>query len=84
MMGWNESDWDPSTWVFMIMLMVALWTGLIALVFWLVRNVAWSQDAGRVPEASTAAADHVLAERFARGEIDEDEFKRRRSLLRSS
>jgi putative membrane protein len=28
------------------------------------------------------AAEDVLAERFARGEIDEDEFRRRREALR--
>lgn len=29
------------------------------------------------------SADDILAERFARGEIDEDEYRRRRSALRA-
>jgi putative membrane protein len=29
------------------------------------------------------SADDILAERFARGEIDEDEYRRRRSALRN-
>ena len=30
-----------------------------------------------------AAAEQILAERFARGEIDDDEYRQRRELLRS-
>ena len=36
------------------------------------------------PPAHGATAEQVLAERFARGEIDEDEFDRRRKALRAS
>lgn len=34
------------------------------------------------PTQSTGGAEQVLAERFARGEIDEDEFNQRRRTLR--
>ncbi|MFD9722254.1 SHOCT domain-containing protein [Streptomyces sp. NPDC059072] len=33
---------------------------------------------------SSATAEHLLAERFARGEIDDEEFKRRLATLRSN
>ncbi|MFC4944977.1 SHOCT domain-containing protein [Pseudonocardia sp. GCM10023141] len=34
--------------------------------------------------AATGSAEEVLAERFARGEIDEEEFARRRAALRGT
>ena len=39
------------------------------------------QGADRGSRAAHGGAEDVLAERFARGEIDEDEFRRRRSAL---
>ena len=47
------------------------------LVFLLVRH---HTDAGTVRRRSTA--EDLLAERLARGEIDEDEYRRRRDALR--
>jgi putative membrane protein len=42
------------------------------------------RQAERTPSHVTPGdAQHVLDERFARGEIDEDEFKRRSATLRS-
>ena len=61
--------------------MLLLWGALIALVVWAVR----SYHSPAVPSSSPQAArrsDEILAERFARGEIDEDEFRRRREALR--
>lgn len=34
------------------------------------------------PPSTTRTADDLLSERFARGEIDEDEYRRRRETLR--
>ncbi len=50
---------------------VAVWF----LLFWLVFPRRWRGFPGRSGEA-------VLAERFARGEIDEREFRERRMVLR--
>lgn len=36
----------------------------------------------QISPARGSSAENVLAERFARGEIDEDEFRRRRDALR--
>lgn len=82
MMGWDEV-WGVGDWLamsLMMLMMVAFWGGLVALVVWLVRG---SRDEGRrEPPVEPARADEVLAQRFARGEIDEEEFTRRRELLR--
>lgn len=57
------------------------WALLLAATVALVRYLGRA-DAGREPVTGTTA-EQVLAERFARGEIDEDEFTRRRELLRA-
>ena len=58
--------------------MVLFWglvvVGVITLVRYLARN-SWSTAERPTPE-------HVLAERFARGDIDEQEFRQRRDTLR--
>jgi putative membrane protein len=48
------------------------------LAYLLVRHLTESRGA----RPGRASAEDVLAERFARGEIDEDEYRRRRDLLR--
>jgi putative membrane protein len=52
-----------------------IWIAVIALVVAIVRPGRRFWDARRSGEA-------VLGERYARGEIDEAEFRRRRSVLR--
>ena len=49
---------------------------------WLLRGTDRSaQVADETSETAVATAGEVLAQRFARGEIDEDEFIRRRAVL---
>jgi putative membrane protein len=60
--------------------MVAFWALLIAVVVWLVRGLDRRQ-AG-TPSAQRPGPEQVLAERFARGEIDEQEFNDRLAALR--
>ena len=72
MMGWG-SDWSWGAWLAMTLTMFGFW----ALVLWLVTSLVRGAGDRR------GDADEVLAERFARGEIDEEEFRRRRDLLRT-
>ena len=84
MMGWY-SGWGWGAWLGMSLLMLAFW-GLLAVgVVALVRTVR-RDDQPRSAEpmrvgAPDANARDVLDERFARGEIDADEYTRRRDLL---
>ena len=78
-MMWNDGGWGPAGWILMTMMMVVFVGGLIALVIWFVGSVGANPQATQTPTIATAH--QVLGERFARGEIDEDEFKRRRDLL---
>jgi putative membrane protein len=84
MMGWDDGL-GAGGWLgmsLMMMLVVAFWGSLIALVAWAVRSAAPRQEGIAGPRVGpTERADEVLAELFARGEIDEEAFIRRRELL---
>jgi len=58
------------------MWMLVFWVALVLLVVWVVRTLS---DGKSSPKESRAMA--ILEERFARGEIDRDEFEQRRSAL---
>jgi len=73
---------------FFILLIFVLWlafvVGLIALIAlgirWLIRNTNDGQRSGPTGRAEDTAM-ATLRERFARGEIDADEFEQRRRAL---
>lgn len=62
------------------LMMLVFWGALVALVVFLVRGFGarppHEPDIGGRP-----TAEEILAERFARGEISEEEFEQRRSVL---
>ena len=64
--------------VFWLLLLVAL----IALVVWLVMRFSPNQRGENRPEAREDSAEHILRERFARGEIDTEEYKHSLGVLR--
>lgn len=72
-MMWWHGTWSWSAWLAMTVTWVAFW----ALIIWAVVTVVRSLGSG-----PSRRADEILAERFARGEIDEEEYRRRRELLR--
>ena len=82
---WNHGwGWGWGGWIMMGLLMVVFWAVVITLVILAVRYFA--SDRGSVgtsrPGPGPNRAEDLLAERFARGEIDEDEFRQRMALLR--
>ena len=83
MMWWNHGAWGAGDWVAMSFMMIVFWGVLAALVVWLVRSSRNGRDstAGLGVRSVAPRADEVLAARFARGDIDADEFGRRRVLL---
>lgn len=76
-MMWN-GDWSWGAWIAMTVGMLVFW-GLVA---WVVVSVVRSASSSTGAGATDAEA--ILAERFARGEIDPDEYQRRLDLLRRS
>ena len=86
---WHDSGWGAGDWLLMTLLMTLLWAGLAVLVVLVVRAL---RPVGGPPESPgpshpqppVSPAEAVLRDRFARGEIDVEEFERRRAVLRSS
>jgi putative membrane protein len=73
--------WDGGWggWIVMLLMMTVIWGAVIAGVVLVVRGF------GPLRPGSSPAddAERILAERFARGEIDQDEFTRRRDALKT-
>lgn len=84
MMWWDHADWGVGSWVSMSLMMLVFGGLIIGLIMWAVRSMSDKPSATSIDQRQAASADDVLAERFARGEITEDEFVRRRGLLHSS
>jgi uncharacterized membrane protein len=57
---------------------------VIALILWLIRGSRNGDGEDRLPVSPMQRADEVLAERFAGGEIDEEEFTRWRESLHTT
>jgi len=70
-MMWSYGAWGG--W-WMVLWMAAFWGGLILLIVWGVRRTTSSPEPGR-------RAIDILEERYARGEIDDEEFQARRARL---
>lgn len=79
-----HSGWGGAGWVLMTVVMVVFWAVVITSVVLAVRYLTADRGrmAGPQPGPVTNRADDVLAERYARGEIDDDEYRRRLTLLR--
>ena len=84
MMWWNHGDWGVGSWVSMSLMMLVFWALIVGLVLWVVRSLSDKPPAAGIAQRVAASPDDVLSERFARGEITEEEFVRRRGLLHSS
>ncbi|MGN6333890.1 MAG: SHOCT domain-containing protein [Motilibacteraceae bacterium] len=65
-------------WVWMTLMMLAFWSLLIGGGFLLYRGIRGAEHTSHESDAA-----HLLDERFARGEIDVEEYRARRELLGS-
>lgn len=80
MMGWYHDGMGWGGWILMTLAMVAFWALVVVAVVALFRGTQRSGE----PTVDRRDPMQVLDERFARGEIDEDEYHARRSVLRAS
>jgi putative membrane protein len=82
---WN-GGWGWGGWILMTLVMVAFWGLVITAVVLAVRYLAGGgSHHNRVGGGSAPAgsrAEDVLAERYARSELDDDEYRRRLTLIR--
>lgn len=80
--GCMWGGWGSGGWILMGAVMVLLLAVLITAVVLAVRHLAGSDaQRNRADSAASSRPEDALAQRFARGDIDEDEF-RRMTLLR--
>ncbi len=80
MMGWYGDGPGLLGWILMTLMMLGFWALLIFGGLAVFRSVR--RDDNRSP-AARADAERLLDERFARGEIDAEDYRQRRELLRS-
>jgi len=67
--------WDSSwAWLWMAMMMVVFWGAISVVVVAVVRRPSSNTSRG-------SDARDILAERFARGDIDADDYEHRREIL---
>ncbi|MEX1172061.1 MAG: SHOCT domain-containing protein [Chloroflexota bacterium] len=71
---WDWTGHMDGWWWLAVPLMIAFWS----LVVWGVVTLVRGRDRGAADRA-----EDILAERFARGELDETEYRRRRDLVRT-
>jgi putative membrane protein len=81
MYGWDGNGWGFGAWVAMAVLMLIFWGGVVTVVVLLVRR-SHPGEGPATPRPTHQEAERILNERFARGEIDEQEFTARRAALR--
>jgi putative membrane protein len=77
---WNHHGMSGWGWFVASVSAILFWALLVLLIVLLVR--AMSRGFGHPHDVSGASPEQVLAERFARGEIDEEEYRRRLGVLR--
>ncbi|WP_175439401.1 SHOCT domain-containing protein [Streptomyces vilmorinianum] len=81
MMFWYGDGMNGWGWFAMSAGMVLFWVLLITAVVLIFRTL--DRAAGRPAQSDLARPEQLLGERLARGEIDEDEYRRRLNALRS-
>lgn len=81
-MRYHDGGWDSGAWIAMAFMMVVFWGAVVTAIVFAVRG--WHHEPAGSGAGAPAARDaqRILDERFARGEIDADEYQRRRDVLR--
>lgn len=88
MMGWYHGGTGWGGWILMAVAMVAFWVLVVLAIIAIFRDTQPStgSTAGSAPGSTADRHDpmQILDARFARGEIDEAEYRARASVLRAS
>ena len=80
MMWWGDGSWGFGSWAAMALMMVVVLGAGIVLGVGVIRGFTPGRRTLR-QRAGSGLAEQKLAERFARGEIDEAQFTRARAIL---
>jgi putative membrane protein len=86
MMMMDDGHWGWGSWILTTGTTIVFWALVITAVVVLARYLlSLSQrPAGTTHAGGAGNAEQVLAERYARGEIDDEEYQRRLGLLRQN
>ena len=84
--GWGGGMMGTFSWLWMLIPLL-FWGGLLALIAWAVVRIFPGGRPGSMPregsaEPSAPSAEDILRERFARGDIDAEEYEERHRVLR--
>jgi putative membrane protein len=83
LMFWNGPRAGGWGWLGMSLGMLLFWAVVTTVVVLLARTIGTTKPAAP-PAVRPSAPEQILAERFARGEIDEKEFQARLAALREA
>jgi putative membrane protein len=83
MMYWYGSGMSGWGYALMTISMVLFWGAVIAGIVLLVRHLSRGGQQTPAPPSQPATPEQLLAGRFARGEIDEEEYRQRLAVLQS-
>jgi putative membrane protein len=78
-MYWDDGRPGVGAWLLMVVMMLVFWGGLVAVGFAIYRSAGTSGPP--MPRSSDARG--MLDERLARGEIEPEDYRRRRALIES-
>jgi len=78
--GWHDG-WGWGHMLFGSIMMILFWGGLVVLIVFAVRWMGSGRTGGNDGLAPGSRALEILAERYARGEIDKEEYEDRRRHL---
>ena len=81
--GWYHDGVGWGGWIMMTLAMVAFWGVVVFIVVALFRGTSNRGQSDR-PDGRQQSPREILDERFARGEIDEDEYHARQAALHAT
>ena len=80
--GMMGQGWGVFGWLWMLIPLL-FWGGILALIVWAVMRIFPGGHSSSGPhEGSARSAEDTLRERFARGEIDAEDYEERLRILR--
>ena len=78
---YEHHDFGVGTMLFGGLMMIAFWGGIILLIVLAVRWIGNGDSTRHDRPATSRTALEILQERYAQGDVDHDEFERRKQLL---
>jgi uncharacterized membrane protein len=79
---WGGPDTTGSFWGPWILFPILFWGGIVFLIAWAVARIFPKGRGDDRPEAPRDSAEEILRQRFARGEINAEEYERSLEILR--